>query len=1088
VFNPVSSRVDFPALEREILAWWQENDIPEKYMRRNANAPKRFSFIDGPITANNPMGVHHAWGRTYKDLFQRFKTMQGFKQRYQNGFDGQGLWIEVEVEKELGFRSKRDIEAYGIAEFVELCKARVRKFSDIITQQSIRLGYWMDWDNSYHTMSDENNYTIWHFLKACHQRGWVYEGRDVMPWCPRCGTGLSEHEIVTEGYKEIVHPGLFVKLPLVGSGESPVPGSQSLVPSSESLLVWTTTPWTLTANVAAAVHPERAYVKVRQGDETLYLMKSRLSALRGAHEVLQEMPGRELAGLRYRGPFDELPAQQGVEHRVIEWEEVSEEEGTGIVHIAPGAGKEDFALGKRLGLATIAPLDEFGDFIEGFGPLSGMNVYDVNDPIYTSLKQKGVFYRLERYRHRYPVCWRCSSELVFRLVDEWFISMGELRHLIAEVTKRIRWVPEFGLERELDWLRNMDDWMISKKRYWGLALPIYKCECGWSDVVGSEVELRERAVEGWEEFEGHSPHRPWVDAVKIQCPSCGARVSRIKDVGNPWLDAGIVPFSTLNYRHDRDYWRQWFPADWISESFPGQFRNWFYSLLTMSTALENTEPFRAVFSYALMRDEKGEEMHKSKGNAIWFEDAAERMGVDAMRWVFARQSPPSNMNFGYGTADEVRRQFIIPLWNVYSFFVTYANIDQYDPSTPAPPVSSRPELDRWIISELNSLVKNVTQSLEDYAPDTAIHYVEDFVDYLSNWYVRRSRRRFWKSGLLGPGTRGEGGGAGGQGMDVDVDKLSAYATLYECLVTLSKLLAPFTPFMTESIYQNLSAPLKTGLVSSLDTSPLAPRPSESVHLESYPVADESLIDQRLSEMIRLAMRLSSLGRAARSSAGINVRQPLALAVVSVPTEAERGYLEAIKEQLKEELNVKDLKDASEVGGVTRFEVRPNLPVLGPKYRQQLREITKQLAEADPTEVALKVERGQPIRLRGFELTPDEVLVHSYPLEGYSPSSEGNYAVAVTTEISPELELEGLARELVHRIQNMRRSAGFDIADYIVTCYQGSPRLDEVLAAHGDYIRQETLSRRLLKAPPGQGAYTETFSIDGLEATIGVERE
>ena len=634
MFKPVPSKVDFVALERELLRWWEEQGTVGKYLHHNEASPKRWSFIDGPITANNPMGVHHAWGRAYKDLYQRFKTMQGYRQRYQNGFDCQGLWIEVEVERELGFTSKRDIEEFGIARFVEACKERVRRFSAIQTEQSIRLGYWMDWDNSYYTYSDENNYTIWHFLKTCHQRGWLYKGHDVMPWCPRCATGLSEHEIVTEGYRELTHPSVFVKFPL---NERP----------GESLLVWTTTPWTLTSNTAAAVHPGLTYVRVRQGEDILCLAKAALGAVQGDHEVLGDVAGKDLLGLTYRGPFDELPAQQGVVHRVIAWEEVSETEGTGIVHIAPGCGAEDFQLGKEFGLATIAPLDEFGNYLQGFAWLDGRNVNDVTRDIFDDLAGKGLLYRTEDYTHRYPVCWRCDSELVFRLVEEWFISMDELRHLIADVTRRIRWIPEFGLARELDWLANMDDWMISKKRYYGLALPIYECSCGHVEVIGSEDDLRERAVEGWDEFEGHSPHRPWIDAVKIGCPQCGEKVSRIKDVGNPWLDAGIVPFSTLGYRHNRDYWREWFPADWISESFPGQFRNWFYSLLAMSTVLENHEPFRACFSYAFVRDEHGEEMHKSKGNAIWFEEAAERMGVDVMRWLFFGHNPAVNLNFGW---------------------------------------------------------------------------------------------------------------------------------------------------------------------------------------------------------------------------------------------------------------------------------------------------------------------------------------------------------------------------------------------------------------------------------------------------------
>ena len=1047
MFDPVSSKADFPALEREILAFWEENGIVEKYLSRNEGAEKRASFIDGPITANNPMGVHHAWGRTYKDMFLRYRAMKGFDQRFQNGFDGQGLWIEVEVEKELGFTSKRDIEAYGIDKFVELCKERVLKFAGIISDQSVRLGYWMDWNDSYHTMSDENNYTIWLFLKKCHERGWIYEGRDVMPWCPRCGTGLSQHEIVTEGYQEVEHPGLYVRFPLRGR-----PG--------ESLLVWTTTPWTLTSNTAAAVHPDLKYVKVRHGDETLYVAKALVSALRGESDVLEELQGRELVGLRYDGPFDELPVQEGVEHRVVAWDEVSENEGTGIVHIAPGAGAEDFALSRKLGgLGVIAPLDEFGDFVEGFDWLTGRNVYDVNESIYASLKEKGVFYRVEKYRHRYPLCWRCGSELVYRLVDEWFISMDELRSLVADVAAKITWLPGFGLQRELDWLRNMDDWMISKKRYWGLALPIYKCSCGHFEVIGSDEELRSKATKGWEEFDGHSPHRPWIDAVKIDCPKCSGEVSRIADVGNPWLDAGIVSFSTIGYRKDREYWRKWFPADWITESFPGQFRNWFYSLLTMSTVLEGREPTRTVHSYALMRDEHGDEMHKSKGNAIWFEDAAERMGADAMRWLYSRHNPAANLNFGFEVADDVRRRLIIPLWNVYSFFATYANIDRFDPSVNAPEVSERAELDRWIISELNTVIAEVTDALDAFQPERGARAVEEFVEYLSNWYVRRSRRRFWKSGLVG-------------GADAaDHDKLSAYATLYECLVTLTKLLAPFMPFLTESMYRNLAGSGNGGC--------------ESVHLDDYPEVDRSKIDARLSAATRLAMRLSSLGRSARGRAGIKVRQPLAEALFLLRSADEAEMLPQIEAQVRDELNVKGVALLEDAASVVSLEIKPNLPLLGPKYGREVPIITALLSRADAREVHEQINAGQPVQLEGYSLQPDEVIVSSMDVAGYSVASGSGYTVAVTTDVTEEMRLEGMARELVHRLQNMRREAGFDIADRIETFYRGNEEIGRVLSVHGEYIEQETLSRAVVDGEPPEGAHVESHRIDGLDVTLGV---
>ena len=1043
MFKAISPKVDFPALEREILEWWGATGMIQKYLHRNDASKRRFSFIDGPITANNRMGVHHAWGRTYKDMFQRYKTMRGYRQRYQNGFDGQGLWIEVEVEKELGFRSKRDIEAFGVDRFVELCKERVRRFAAVQTEQSIRLGYWMDWDNSYHTMSDENNYTIWHFLKVCHERGWVYEGTDVMPWCPRCGTGISEHEIVTEGYREVVHPGVFVRLPLLDR-------------ENESLLVWTTTPWTLSSNVAAAVNPTLTYARVRQGEQTLYLAKARLSELRGDHEALGDLPGGELVGLRYTGPFDELPAQQGVEHRVVPWEEVSESEGTGIVHIAPGAGKEDFALGKAFDLPAIAPLDESGNFVAGFDWLEGKNVSEVNEPIFESLRRKGVLYHVEDYPHRYPVCWRCETELVFRLVSEWFISMDELRHLIADVTRKVRWIPEFGLKRELDWLENMADWMISKKRYWGLALPIYKCDCGHFEVIGSEDELRERAVEGWGDFEGHSPHRPWVDAVRIACPECGEQVSRIKDVGNPWLDAGIVPFSTLGYRSDRAHWEEWFPADWISESFPGQFRNWFYSLLTMSTVLENREPTGCVFSYALMRDEAGEEMHKSRGTAIWFDEAAEEMGADAMRWLFTVHNPAMNLSFGPNAASEARRRFLIPLWNTYNFFVAYANLDGFDPTT-ASTTPATADLDRWILSELQTLVQGVTEGLESYDPADAGHRLEDFVDILSTWYVRRSRRRFWKS-------------------ENDADKGSAYRTLHTCLVTLSKLLAPFIPFVAEAMYQNL--------VRSVDR--LAP---ESVHLVSYPEADATQIDPALSEATRLVMRVVSLGRAARNKAGVKVRQPLSTLLVKVRFPAEERLLDPLLDQVRDELNVGGVRILDAAGAAEHLTLRLNTSLLGPKYTDRLPDLRRAFAAASHDALVGPALAGQVVEVPGFTLEPGEVEVVPSDAAGLSGVLEGGCYVAVDTTITPELAREGLARELVHRVQNMRRSAGLDIADRIAVTYQGDEGLREILASGplADYIRGETLAVQLSEGPPEEDAYSETMRLDGMELTVGLKR-
>jgi isoleucyl-tRNA synthetase len=756
-FQKVATEADFPALERSVLDFWRRTNAFELLRKKNQGKPK-WSFLDGPITANNPMGVHHAWGRTYKDTYNRYFAMNGRELRYQNGFDCQGLWVEVEVEKELGLRSKQDIENLvpgdrftSIDRFVALCKERVNKFARIQTDQSIRLGYWMDWDRdedwlkppderrSYFTMSEENNYTIWSFLKKCHDRGLIYRAYDSMPWCPRCAVGISQMEM-HEGYQRVAHQAVFVRFPLRGR-----PG--------ESLLVWTTTPWTLTSNVAAAVNPDLTYLRVRYRNDVYYVAKGTFTAQRldqefrkkewiegvpklksieqifkekGGYEILGEISGSEMLGWQYDGPFDELEAQGhsggytaeiadvAVKqkwgppkaareiHRVVSWEAVSEAEGTGIVHIAPGCGKEDFALGKEAGLVPIAPLDEAGIFLPGFGELEGKSAIDpaAIEWILSNLQKKGLLVAVEQYPHNYPHCWRCKTELLFRLVDEWFIDM-HWRDAIIKICRDVRWIPDFGLQRELDWLRNMGDWMISKKRYWGLALPIWTCEsCAAFDVIGSREELKNRATEGWNEFEGHTPHRPWLDVVKIRCARCGGKASRIPDVGNPWLDAGIVPYSTLGYTSKRSYWQEWFPADFVTECFPGQFRNWFYALLAMSAMMEEQAPFKVLLGHALVRDEKGEEMHKSKGNAIPLEESAEKMGVDVMRWMFCRHNPATNINFGYGPADDIRNRFVLKLWNTYAFFCNYARLDAFDPEAAAVPVEERPDIDRWILSDL----------------------------------------------------------------------------------------------------------------------------------------------------------------------------------------------------------------------------------------------------------------------------------------------------------------------------------------------------------------------------------------------------
>jgi len=1109
MFKEVKSTTNLPKLEHRILKLWKDTNAFEKRVALNRRK-KRWSFIDGPITANNPMGVHHAWGRTYKDVFQRYRAMNGFELRYQNGFDCQGLWIEVEVERDLGFKSKRDIESYGIDEFVKRCKRRALCYAAMQVEQSIRLGYWMNWDDpqllreladhlenqevitiqgsagpvsgtaesligrlgtaqlggSYFTFSDENNYTIWTVLKRCHERGWIYKGRDVMPWCPRCSTALSQHEIVTEGYRELTHVAVTLKFPLRGR-------------PNEALLIWTTTPWTLSSNVAAAVHSDMTYVKVRYKNEILYLAKAALDCVfaKENYESIEELMGADMLDWTYIGPFDELPAEQKLgavnAHRIIPWEEVSEVEGTGIVHIAPGCGKEDLELGEQYDLPAVAPLNEFGIFVEGFGWLTGTHVYESAKPIIKNLKEKDLLFKVEDYTHRYPVCWRCDSELVFRLVDEWFISMGtkldkplekiseqekeeNLRYQIMEVAKQVRWIPDFGLHQELDWLRNMEDWMISKKRYWGLALPIWECpKCGNFDVIGSKEELESRAVEGWKSFEGHTPHRPWIDVVKIKCSRCGTVISRIPDVGNPWLDAGIVAYSTLDYRNDKDYWEKWFPADLICESLPGQFRNWFYSMLTMSTILERRTPFRACFGHGQVQDEKGQEMHKSSGNMIEFDDAAETKGADVMRWIYCRSRPEKNLLFGYALAEEVERQFLIPLWNVYSFFVTYANLDKW---TPKDVTTEYSLLDRWILSKLQVLVQDVTDCLEEYDAYDAAACLERFVDELSKWYVRRSRRRFWKG-------------------EADADKKTGYTTLYTCLTTVVKLLAPFVPFLAEEMYRNLVCSVK------LD----APK---SVHHNDWPLADMSLIDEKLIVDMDLAVKICSLGRSARNKAGIKLRQPLK----EVKVVAEKAMLKRLKgftDLIKDELNVKELVLTTQNRELVNYEISLLPHLLGKKYGKLFPKLRATVATMDADSLLQTLQKDQNVEVEVddhvISLLPKEIEVRTQPKEGYVMEEEQGIIVGVFTIVTDELNKEGLAREIVRRIQNQRKDAGFDIADQIEVYYEAGPKLSDVFITHRDYIATETLSKSIHKAEPPEEAYTANYKIDDASLRIGLIR-
>jgi isoleucyl-tRNA synthetase len=1170
--------VDFPAMEREVLAFWDRINAFGQIRSKNIGKPK-WSFLDGPITANNPMGVHHAWNRTYKDVFNRFFAMTGHELRYQQGFDCQGLWVEVEVEKELKLQSKKDIEnlvpgdvSASIAKFVQMCKDRVNKFARMQTEQSIRLGYWMDWDRtdedwakkpddrkSYFTMSETNNYTIWSFLKKCHSRGLVYRGFDAMPWCGRCGVGISEQE-KAEGYKLIDHRAVFVKFPLKDK-----PG--------EHLLAWTTTPWTLSSNVGAAVNSELTYLRVQLKGEIYYIAKNafkynRMEAgsaegdeptestgkkgkrewidgvphLRSIEqmfkeksgkegfEILGELKGEEMLGWAYEGPFDDLPAQNAdyayphelalvverlkwapkttgaASHRVIAWKDVGETEGTGIVHIAPGCGQADFFLGKEQGLPPIAPLDDAGCFLEGFGELAGKSATDpaTADFVFEKLKAKDRLFTIERYVHKYPHCWRCKNELLFRLIDEWFIDM-KWRQEIMDVVKKVSFLPESvnGQARELDWLKNMGDWMISKKRFWGLALPIWVDDEDSTqfEVIGSYEELKERAVEGWDDFDGNSPHRPFVDKIKILNPKTGNLMSRVPDVGNPWLDAGIVGFSTMKWNTDRDYWRKWYPADFITESFPGQFRNWFYAMLALSTMMSDGEaPFKTLLGFATVRDQFGKEMHKSEGNSIEFIGAAndgyelfhdleptqdsklalkdlpkgylsireetieikgkpfkrvaakyKPIGADVIRWLYCRHSPALNINFGPEPTDEIRGKFIIKVWNCYAFFCNYARLDGFEPCEAMVPVAERSDIDRWILSELQLLVKKAHEAFNKYNLMEFALEAERFIDdKLSNWYIRRNRGRFQKN-------------------EKDLDKFTAHQTLYTVLVTLSKLIAPCVPFLSESMWKNLRTV----------------HDPESVHLADYPLVDDQLIDAELSAEMAELLTVITLGGAARNIAKVNVRKPMAELVVKPGNEVQARAVERFEDVILDELNLKKVTLSTET--ILAVAAKLNMKTAGTKCGPKIKEVQTAFFSLPAQQLLEKLKSGT-IEIAGVELDANDFQISYTAPEGWAGAAEKTTQVKLDTRITEELALEGLARDIIRQIQELRKKANLEMEERIRLYVEvKGEKLTKSFTQHRDYIAGETLTTGWESTPLAVNLATTEIELDGEKLLIQLQR-
>ena len=1037
MFQPVSSRVSFPELDARVLEHWKERDVFVRTESERGDSPL-FMMFEGPPTANGSPGIHHVLARVFKDVICRYKTMKGYRCLRKGGWDTHGLPVELEVEKELGLASKRDIEEYGIERFNQKCRESVFRYLKEWETLTERIGFWVDMDHPYITLENDYIESGWSILKNFWDRGLLYRDMRGTPHCPRCVTSLSSHEVAL-GYREDTpDPSVFVKFRVK-------PPTNSLDEPPTSLLAWTTTPWTLPGNTALAVDEQADYSVVELegevGRERLIVATELLADnVKEEHTLVATVKGAELVGIEYEtlyppteygveiqrfsrretpggGTNTELEPVTGLQPQVVGAEFVSMDDGTGIVHIAPAFGDEDLTLGREKGLAFVQPIDLLGN-VTGTYSFAGKFVKDADDEIMDDLKGRGLLYRRDIYRHTYPFCWRCDTPLLYYAKSSWYIRTSAFKEQMVSGNSTINWYPEYIKEGRFgEWLRNNVDWAISRERYWGTPIPIWQCgDCGHSLCVGSVDQLKAQAAPRDKEgIDNLDLHRPYLDNVTFQCPAdnCGGQMRRIPEVMDAWFDSGAMPFAQWHYpfeNQDIDSAQDGrFPAEYICEAVD-QTRGWFYSLHALSTLLKGQPSYRNAICLGLVLDEEGRKMSKRVGNVVQPMPVLDEHGADALRWyLFTASQPGESRRFSTKLVNETLRRVLLTLWNVYSFFTNYASIDRFHPDQK--PAGWRPEneLDRWILSELNSLISKVDGYLEGYDPTNAGRRMQEFIDQLSNWYVRRSRRRFWRS-------------------ENDTDKQSGYITLHTCLVTLAKLMAPLAPFVSEEIYQDL--------VCKVD--PTAP---DSVHLSEYPASDQALIDQQLMDATRLAMRIASMGRGARSKAGIKVRQPLSKVVVKTRTALEIETLREVESQVLDELNIKVL-EAVEQAGVH--------------------------------DVAMD-------RLRG----ESEGIVQ---VDQFWVSLEGGYMVAVDGTVTPELAEEGLARELVHRIQNLRRAADFEVTDRIITYYQAPDEIERVMrGGFADYIREETLSEDLVGEMPQDGAKTETLKVEGKEVTLGVRR-
>lgn len=1037
MYNKVEASTDFVSMEKNIAKLWNENNVIEKSFNLNQDG-EYFTFYDGPPTANGKPHVGHVLTRVMKDLIPRYKVMKGYKVLRKAGWDTHGLPVELEIEKKLGISGKPQIEDYGVEKFVKECKESVFKYTSLWKQMSEQLGFWVDMDNPYITY--ENNYieSVWWALKQMWEKELLYKGHRVTPYCPRCGTALSSHE-VAQGYKDVKEATAFVKFKLKGE-------------ENKYILAWTTTPWTLPSNVALAVNQKYDYVEIINNNEYLILAKELVEkVIEGEYEVVREFKGEELVGKKYEQllPFY---TPEGKAFEVVHGDFVTLTDGTGVVHMAPAYGEDDSAICKKNGMAFINLVDLEGKFVDAVEPWKGMFVKKADPKILEYMKEKGMLYKSEKFTHSYPHCWRCNTPLLYYPKDSWFVRMTSLRDDLVANNNSINWYPDnIRTGRFGKFVENVIDWGISRDRYWGTPLPIWECECGHRECIGSVQELKEKGINV---PDGIELHKPYIDGVKLTCPHCKKEMTRTGEVIDCWFDSGSMPFAQHHYPFEnKEVFDKTFPAQFISEAVD-QTRGWFYTLLAISTSLFGKSSYENCIVLGHVLDKHGLKMSKSKGNVVDPFNVLENEGADATRWHFYTASAPwLPTRFSEDDVKETQRKFLSTLWNVYSFYVLYAEIDQFNPTEYKNFVSEN-VMDKWVMSKLNTLIKDVEEHLDNYRITQAALELQEFVDELSNWYVRRNRSRFWTTELTD-------------------DKIGAYTTLYKVLTTVVKIAAPFVPFMTEEIYQNLIMNLEKD-------------PEESVHLCKWPTYDASAIDSELEEKMDLAYNIVKLGRSARNGANIKNRQPLSEMLVST-----KSLPEYYGDIIKEELNIKMVEFGADLSKYVNFEIKPNLPVLGRAYGRFIPGIRKAISEKNQMELAQTINNGGSvfIDVEGCEdqikLTSENLLVTMHGLEGFAFAGEGEVGVILDTNITQELKEEGYVREILSKVQNLRKDSGFEVADKIKLYVSGNEMLEEVIRKFEDHIKKETLSLEV--AYDLDKEYNE-FKINGEELKIAVKKE